>query len=87
MTTQGLVAQADTRAGHFGASPRWMYAYLLAQMACQVTLLVPGIGGFRPVLRSAAFGMSLAILLLVLAFNLIGDGLRDAIDPRLKVAS
>jgi peptide/nickel transport system permease protein len=30
---------------------------------------------------------SLAILLLVLAFNLIGDGLRDAIDPRLKEAS
>ena len=30
---------------------------------------------------------SLAILLLVLAFNLIGDGLRDAIDPRLKDAS
>jgi peptide/nickel transport system permease protein len=29
----------------------------------------------------------LAILLLVLAFNLIGDGLRDAIDPRLKDAS
>ena len=30
---------------------------------------------------------SLAILILVLAFNLIGDGLRDAIDPRLKDAS
>lgn len=30
---------------------------------------------------------SIAILLLVLAFNLIGDGLRDAIDPRLKDAS
>lgn len=30
---------------------------------------------------------SLAILVLVLAFNLIGDGLRDAIDPRLKDAS
>lgn len=30
---------------------------------------------------------SMAILLLVLAFNLIGDGLRDAIDPRLKDAS
>ena len=30
---------------------------------------------------------SIAILLLVLAFNLIGDGLRDVIDPRLKDAS
>jgi dipeptide transport system permease protein len=27
----------------------------------------------------------LAILLAVLAFNLIGDGLRDALDPRLKL--
>ena len=26
----------------------------------------------------------LAILITVLAFNLIGDGLRDALDPRLK---
>lgn len=30
---------------------------------------------------------SIAILVLVLAFNLIGDGVRDAIDPRLKDAS
>jgi ABC-type dipeptide/oligopeptide/nickel transport system permease subunit len=27
----------------------------------------------------------LAIFLTVLAFNLFGDGLRDALDPRLKV--
>ena len=26
----------------------------------------------------------LAILITVLAFNLFGDGLRDALDPRLK---
>jgi dipeptide transport system permease protein len=26
----------------------------------------------------------LAILVTVLAFNLMGDGLRDALDPRLK---
>jgi dipeptide transport system permease protein len=26
----------------------------------------------------------LAILIAVLAFNLMGDGLRDALDPRLK---
>jgi dipeptide transport system permease protein len=26
----------------------------------------------------------LAILLTVLAFNLLGDGLRDALDPKLK---
>ena len=27
----------------------------------------------------------IAILLTVLAFNLMGDGLRDALDPKLKV--
>lgn len=45
--------------------------------------------GFDNILSSfhLAIFPSLAILLLVLALNLIGDGLRDAIDPRLKDAS
>lgn len=45
--------------------------------------------GFENILSSFHLALfpSLAILLLVLAFNLIGDGLRDAIDPRLKDAS
>ena len=45
--------------------------------------------GFDNILGSfhLAIMPSLAILLLVLAFNLIGDGLRDAVDPRLKDAS
>lgn len=45
--------------------------------------------GFDNILGSyhLAIMPSLAILLLVLAFNLIGDGLRDAIDPRLGDAS
>jgi len=45
--------------------------------------------GFDNILNAfhLAIMPSLAILLLVLAFNLIGDGLRDAIDPRLKDAS
>ncbi len=45
--------------------------------------------GFDNILSSFHLALvpSLAILLLVLAFNLIGDGLRDAIDPRLKDAS
>jgi len=30
------------------------------------------------------FFPGLAIMITVLAFNLLGDGLRDAIDPRLK---
>ncbi|MFX0546214.1 ABC transporter permease [Roseovarius sp. S1116L3] len=45
--------------------------------------------GFDNILNSFHLALmpSLAILILVLAFNLIGDGLRDAIDPRLKDAS
>jgi peptide/nickel transport system permease protein len=45
--------------------------------------------GFDNILSSFHLALfpSLAILLLVLALNLIGDGLRDAIDPRLKDAS
>ena len=31
--------------------------------------------------------MTIAIFLLVLAFNLLGDGLRDALDPKLKNAA
>lgn len=45
--------------------------------------------GFNNILSSFHLAIipSLAILLLVLAFNLIGDGLRDVIDPRLKDSS
>ncbi|MFC4625954.1 ABC transporter permease [Daeguia caeni] len=45
--------------------------------------------GFDNILNSFHLALypSLAILILVLALNLIGDGLRDAIDPRLKDAS
>ena len=35
----------------------------------------------RPLL---ALGPGLAIMLLVFAFNIVGDGLRDALDPRLR---
>ena len=44
--------------------------------------------GFDNILNSVHLALwpSVAILLLVLAFNLLGDGLRDAIDPRLRVA-
>lgn len=44
--------------------------------------------GFENILNSfyLALWPSVAILILVLAFNMIGDGLRDAIDPRLRTA-
>jgi hypothetical protein len=60
MTPQTSVAMAAQ-----GASPRWMYVDLLVQMACQIVLLIPGVGAIRPLARSAAFGISLAILIAV----------------------
>jgi peptide/nickel transport system permease protein len=30
------------------------------------------------------FAPGLAIMLVVFAFNMVGDGLRDALDPRLR---
>jgi peptide/nickel transport system permease protein len=43
--------------------------------------------GFENILDSYSLALfpSLAVLVLVLSLNLIGDGLRDAIDPKLKV--
>ncbi len=60
-----MTPQATVAVPAQGASPRWMYAYLLVQMACQVVLMIPGVGAIRPLARSAAFGMSLAILVAV----------------------
>jgi peptide/nickel transport system permease protein len=42
--------------------------------------------GFDNILDSAWLAMapSVAILVVVFALNLLGDGLRDAIDPRLR---
>lgn len=34
--------------------------------------------------RMSLFFRPLAIFLTVLAFNLLGDGLRDALDPKIK---
>jgi hypothetical protein len=62
-----------------GASPRWMYAYLLVQMACQVVLLIPGVGAVRPLARSAAFGMSLVILVAVTRPPLVRHPVRSVL--------
>jgi peptide/nickel transport system permease protein len=42
--------------------------------------------GYRYLLSNPvlSFAPGVAILLVVLAFNLVGDGLRDALDPRLR---
>jgi len=42
--------------------------------------------GYRYLLRSPvlSFAPCIAIMLVVFAFNMVGDGLRDALDPRLR---
>jgi ABC-type dipeptide/oligopeptide/nickel transport system permease subunit len=42
--------------------------------------------GYRFLLDNplVSFAPGVAILLVVLAFNMVGDGLRDALDPRLR---
>jgi peptide/nickel transport system permease protein len=42
--------------------------------------------GFENILDNPSLAIfpSLAVLILVLGLNLLGDGLRDAIDPKLK---
>jgi peptide/nickel transport system permease protein len=42
--------------------------------------------GYKYVLRNPilSFAPGLAIMLVVFAFNMVGDGLRDALDPRLR---
>ena len=67
-------------------------------MSCKVAFIGLGVSpptatwggmireGFENILDSfwLAFFPSIAILSVVFALNLLGDGLRDAIDPRLK---
>jgi ABC-type dipeptide/oligopeptide/nickel transport system permease subunit len=42
--------------------------------------------GYRYLLRNPmlSFAPGVCIMLVVLAFNMVGDGLRDALDPRLR---
>jgi ABC-type dipeptide/oligopeptide/nickel transport system permease subunit len=43
-------------------------------------------GGYKYLLTNPilSFAPGIAIILLVLSFNMVGDGLRDALDPRLR---
>ena len=59
---QRAPAEADARARP-DLSGRWVEAFFLIQMLCQVLLLVPGLAPARMFIRVAAFGVSLAFLL------------------------
>src|SRR5689334_9597913 len=43
---------------------RWVEYFFAFQIACQLALILPGLGGVRVAVRVAAFGASLVLLLL-----------------------
>lgn len=47
------------------ASAFWLHAFVLVQILCQVALLFPQLGAARVVIRTLAFGISLAFLFLL----------------------
>jgi hypothetical protein len=68
-----------------GRSPAWMYVYIIAQFVCQVALIVPGLGPARPLFRSAAFGTSLAILIVAQGTPLVRHPSRVALGCVLAI--
>lgn len=55
-----------TRSGpSAGASPVWLWAFVALQIGCQIALLFDSLARFRIIFRSAAFLMSLALLVLL----------------------
>jgi hypothetical protein len=58
---QSTVAEAERAA----ASTRWLVGFVLLHLSCQLLLLIPALSGVRVVVRMAAFGVSLAFLLLI----------------------
>ena len=53
------------------------------KLICRNSLTAVGNADFHARAAFAVFP-ALAIFLTVLAFNLLGDGLRDALDPKIK---
>ena len=49
-----------------------------------LTVLLPKSDYDRDLLKSRLEAAGVLLLLTVLAFNLVGDGLRDAFDPKMK---
>jgi len=48
-----------------GRAKRWLAGFALLHLACQLLLLVPALSSARVVVRTAAFGMSVAFLVLL----------------------
>jgi hypothetical protein len=63
-TRPGAPADLAARAAERRAAI-WVWTFVLSEFACQVGLLINALGSARVVMRSAAFGLSLVLLLLV----------------------
>jgi hypothetical protein len=91
----GTAAEGGTRSRALARLPGsgWLYAYVAVEVACQLALLFGALAPARVVFRSAAFGASLALLLLVpgrahvqhtarmIAFLVIGVLTLSALNP------
>src|SRR5262245_31881264 len=63
-SVNGVMVAARPRAPASDRARFWLQAFILLQIACQIGLLFPSLGGFRVALRGAAFCGSLLLLLL-----------------------
>lgn len=67
-TLAGRVPGASAAPYARGRAPRpfpYVEGFVVLQLLCQLALIAPGVGGLRIVVRAAAFGSSIALLLLL----------------------
>jgi hypothetical protein len=57
--------------------PGWLYLYIILQVLCQLALLLPSAGPVRVVLRSAAFGTSLLLFVIIPGSPLYPNSVRS----------
>lgn len=58
--------QGTVKEGHRTRRPKpWLIGFVVLHLACQLLLLIPGLGSTRVFLRTAAFGVGLVFLVLI----------------------
>jgi dipeptide transport system permease protein len=69
-------------------SERARYSLLIGVVSVSIGMLIGAIagfiGGFVDTVLMRAMDVMLAIVISVLGFNIIGDDLREALDPKLR---
>ena len=66
VVTRVPASQGGTHETHRGSTSRpWLVGFVLLHLSCQLLLLIPELSGVRIALRMAAFGVSVAFLVLI----------------------